>query len=624
MNRLIIEGKEADLTSKNVNINFQINYIGDISTRNSTFSNTIDLPRTSNNEAIFKMVSVVGSGGRAPYKRLRCTYIQDNITLINGGYLQLTEITPESFKCNVFDGIIDLAERIGAKTLEDLALPPQPVNMSTYTGTFTNTDGYIYALGRYDSTVEIGVFADIEWDINKQAPALFLHSLFDKILVDAGFTYEGDITTNADFKKEVITLAKGFRVVNSTKLIDVSSSIVADSYPFNNSPDNFRLTLEGDPNLKMTVQGDRIVSLASQDITMKIKAYNNLGNAEGVVNIYKNGVIVHTETLFNNSSNPVEYEVTLNGLISGDYIEFEGDGYRYDDNFPSANYAINLKVEVFEDTLTPSVDVKSSVGSTIKQIDILKDIMQRYALILKPDVDNKNHLYFKGIESLLNNRGDAIDLTDRFDYEKGVKYTGNVAKNNTAEYNYVETILNKSSDSTLIVDNEHLPATKTLFKSPWTISGKEREREDEDDNNSPVIPTYDVFLWKSKLEKEGTPQERRVYEELEIKNRIFRVDTYSNPTKFVYLGNVTTVPTTPILSLNSINMDNFLLKNYPSFNNLMNDYKEITVQMNLNTIDLLKMDFFKLVYLKQYQAYFYLQRYTNNGEVKLLQINKFI
>lgn len=609
MNRLIIEGREADLIQKPININFQINYIGDLSTRNSTFSNTIDLPRTSNNEAIFEMIGVMGSASRAPYKNLRCTYIQDNITLINNGYIQLKEMTDTTFKCNILDGLIDLAERLKGKTLEDLTFSDvnHTLNMTTFSASQSNTEGYIYATADYGKGTNGGIIK-----IEGQAPALFLHSLFSKILIENGFFFEGSIFQNPSFLEEVITVNKGYDILDveltPTNVGNGSTNEVSNSYTgagarFITSDHNIQSYTSASGDL--TRFSNVLVSTSDQRFKIDLNIYSNNFNGQSFFKTLVNGGVANTVEMIQDGYQTYTKTIYLE-VNAGDQISFQTQSVIQNDEPNTFNPPCTAQASftIIKETGGQFIDLKKLVGNKIKQIDLLKDVMQRYGLMMKVDDVDKRLLKFITFEELLSDRSGAIDLSKNFNALKNTDFTTIYAKENTAEYKYGSDISEPTKDGVLKIDNDVVKPTDSLFKSPYEIS--------------PVALNSAFFfvpIWE--------PQDSD-FKTKEITNRIFKTKPTTGTKAFNFFGSSSnTITNAKALTLDNVGMQYYLDTYYPSLRNLMNTYKELTVSMNLSIIDMLRMDFFKLVYLKQFQAYFYLQRYTNNGEVKLLQITNF-
>jgi len=209
MNRIIVNGEDLDMyPDDNVNLNIRVNDLDDISTRNSTFSNTVKIPATDKNKRIFNYLGVIGNQSRKPYEKIRCHYISNDLPLINDGYLQIKTTTNKEFSIVLFDGVIDLGEVINGLNIGDLDIITSFNHTRTealVVDSLDNTSGYTYALAYYveNSTP----FNKIT--VSEMLPMIFVKTVLASIITEAGYTYSGGIFDNVDFAKEVFTMQEG-------------------------------------------------------------------------------------------------------------------------------------------------------------------------------------------------------------------------------------------------------------------------------------------------------------------------------------------------------------------------------------------------------------------------------
>lgn len=209
VSRIIVEGEVLDLyPNERISLNLTLNDLGDVSTRNSSYSNTVKVPKTSKNQKIFEFLGVVGSTSQSPYKKVKCSYLVSGLPIITEGHLKVTRTTEEDYHIVLFDGIIDLDERIAGKKLTDLeylSSLSHDKNLNNVVASMDNTDGYIYSPAKF---VENLPFTGVIY-IDESFPFLFVHNLIRAIISEAGYTYSGDIFDDEEFKKEVISLRTG-------------------------------------------------------------------------------------------------------------------------------------------------------------------------------------------------------------------------------------------------------------------------------------------------------------------------------------------------------------------------------------------------------------------------------
>jgi hypothetical protein len=214
---IIVEGERLDLyPNSSVSLNVKLNDISDISTRNSTYSNTSKVPATSRNKKIFGFLGVSGNKSVAPYRKLNCRYFKNGLAVIVDGYIQVTKTTDKEFYFVLYDGVIDLSEKLLDKKIGDLAGVAILNHTRTSSGvqlSLGNVEGYIYAVQRNH---KINLSDDINGvdlpagiTLNRFMPSFFVKTIFTLILDEAGYEYEGEIFDNLEFADEVFTMSKG-------------------------------------------------------------------------------------------------------------------------------------------------------------------------------------------------------------------------------------------------------------------------------------------------------------------------------------------------------------------------------------------------------------------------------
>jgi len=137
---LRISNQLVDIIPNTINRTLQINDLGSASDRQSNYSNTVKLPMTDRNKLIFEFLGVIGNTSRAPYKELPCSYSVNGIPLIING-LAVIEATSDVYEVVIYDGLIDLSERLKGKTISDLNY--SDLNHFLNVPNFTNSFNYI-------------------------------------------------------------------------------------------------------------------------------------------------------------------------------------------------------------------------------------------------------------------------------------------------------------------------------------------------------------------------------------------------------------------------------------------------------------------------------------------------
>lgn len=202
-----------------VPLTFSISDIKDISKRKGTFSKSIVLPGTKNNNILLNNyfdVNIV-SGTFNINKIVNCAIIQDGITILDNAIMQLVSVNisqpsvPQGrieYTVLIKDTASDLFTNINNKYLSDLDFSNlnHIYNAQNVISSFNNTisDGYKYVMP-FNSPNLDQFGADAVFDLIEFSPGIYAKQYFDKIFTGAGYTYNwSDALTKYRFDKLII------------------------------------------------------------------------------------------------------------------------------------------------------------------------------------------------------------------------------------------------------------------------------------------------------------------------------------------------------------------------------------------------------------------------------------
>lgn len=631
--QLYINGHEVDIYPEGINLNLQINDMGSAQDRQSSYSNTIRLPKTSKNQMVLGFLGTPGSMSRVPYTQLPCRYVVNGVPIVISGMVEV-RATAGDYEVVIYDGVIDLTERLKDVTLSDLNYSDlnHYLSSANYTDSFGNTSGYIYGiadfgLGRYK--------------IERQVPSIYTHTLWQKAFQKAGVNYFGSFfNTNEDFKTEVVTPPQGYEVQDIAQTITLMGNYQTDTVShFESSNDyifeadeyfNHAVTFSH-PDLTWGINGQIIVN-KTMNLQMDINVDYNSNEGYNQFHVKLNGGTTDAVHL-----DPTKTVLTIDlnmSVVEGDIITFmiSGSDTGYDDGTSDegttldggatiesqyyVDYTAQADVTFSEATGGFLVDFNTIMGNT-PVLALIKDVMQRYGLVLKPIRGTKDYEFIQ-FEELLNDRTGADDWSDKVVDISGEEYGVKYAKVNTASYSYHEDIQVPTHDGALTIDNTNTEPEKTLFKSPYQIPITVGRYKNE--------PLYSHPVWEQKEEDGQT-----VIKVKENKIKTFRikmVDGSHSVTYFNDTNGVTHPGPVPMLSLDNMEMQYFLNVYYKAFGLCINTYKEVDALMNLSMLDIYGLDFFKMKYIKQMGKFYYLNKvqFKAGGvvsKVKLIEINEF-
>lgn len=113
---------------------FESASVAELQDQNASWSYTINLPRSANNEAIFKSSGVPFSNTNKPYQRFLCNVYADGIQIIRRGVLFIDSTDESVYHVQIISGIADIFERMKDISLADLVadwvgvLPMPPIS----------------------------------------------------------------------------------------------------------------------------------------------------------------------------------------------------------------------------------------------------------------------------------------------------------------------------------------------------------------------------------------------------------------------------------------------------------------------------------------------------------------
>lgn len=255
---VFIENQRLDITEGlSTLLNFTIDDIKDIGSRNTPFSKTIILPGTTNNNIQFGHIFDVRVSNlyditqdNVGYnfnvtKQANCVIFNNHIQVFKG-ILRLMKIVildgvPE-YECAVFGELGGLINSIGNAKLEDLdfSLYDHIYSIANVTGSWDsfNGSGVVYPLADYGNVST----NKIDYQLKALRPALSIKQYIDKIFESAGYKFTCDLFNTARFKNLIVpNNQKGFRRL-SDNLLDVYTTsgylAISNLGPF--SPQNVK------------------------------------------------------------------------------------------------------------------------------------------------------------------------------------------------------------------------------------------------------------------------------------------------------------------------------------------------------------------------------------------------
>lgn len=615
--RLIINGQDIELFP-NVTIarTLQVNDIGSPQTRQASYTNTFNIPRTSSNTKIFDMLGVIGTDSNIPYQKNEAYLYDDSgFCLVYKGWAVISE-TANDFKCNIYDGIIDFYKAIENKTLGDLDLSAlthikTPAEVAS---TQNKSKPYVYIVGDYNGDSTSLDPTDIKSDY--LIPSVKIPWIWEKIEAFTGYQLNGTFKTNTDFTNLYLTFPK-------------------------NTPPTLETNILVSSDLEVSAPGsvtfvDRIVYALIDSTTVYNSTKINLGIDKKTITSLQAISISVTFVINPNLTVPSAVPYTPYAIFNGQRFLCDGTSrtlsniYNLFDFYQQINFPFQVDFELdqeFTGTLTipnifQSVTIKELVsetsgfkefgGMTIKQF--ISEILWRFNLTMFAD-KYSNQYTLKYLSEIVN--APSIDWSDKFDSLGSENYIyGNYAQRSYLRYKYNE--VNDFNDFYLSIQNENLPDLNTIIQS---------------DAYSPEFEISKNLGFDSKLykfwDKEIKDNSTVTYKSLQGRKYFLRATQVNTSVDFIS-DDLSTSQASSLYqkeNFTGLSFTEIVNSYYSEMAFLLNQSKVLNVTLRLTEIDIVNMDFSKPVYIKQLGGSFLVNKIQNfipfrDTKVELIKISK--
>lgn len=449
---IFIENRRLDI-SENIStlLNFAIDDIKDFSERSTTWSKTVILPGTANNNKLFGHIFQIGQANNTDdvldnvgynfnaTKAASCIVFQDQMQTFKG-ILRLMQINITKgqieYEVSLFGELAGLNVALSGSLLEDL-------DFSAYDHTYDETEiiaswANTNGTGVYYPLIDYGTYSLLkaDWDIRTFRPALHVREYIDKMFTAAGFRWTSALFDTARFKTLIIphnqkTLQSNVsQVLTSSKtgsqlLIDTGSgdpsSIVewetylAGGFSYSSGVFTYTAPTTITTSLSIYVNGTRYSPFAG--------SFN--------MSVRKNGVAIETQT-FSTSASVIDfvYSATVPvTLATGDTIDIFAE-------YVSGGLGMLVTAEVLDTsmiitsdipTLLPvavggTVTVNDTIPKNVRQVEFLLGIIKLFNLYCYESINDSRLIYITPyIDFYSTDSTDSVDWTYKLNRDKTIR-----------------------------------------------------------------------------------------------------------------------------------------------------------------------------------------------------------
>ena len=315
-----------DVGDFDISFNYSFNDIRDITKRNGSYSKTLSLPGTKNNNFVLGGLFDINSDYSLFNPNIKVdAKVVVNSEVVMNGYLLLNSIDKLNnvdsqgnsivYNVAIFSNNIDLLQALGEKTIGDL------VSLSDYDHFFTQQniedswqhtyeDAYVYPMYSSTQYPKTSLYTEIHF-----YPALFYKKVLDLIIQEAGFGWDGSFKNdNEQFEKEIIPYVGGVtEVLNESELAQryVEVKTAANSVKsFGDANQAISYTLPNVPRVDFDTTVQDVSNQFQLNLDVLIAAFGITTSIEAVID-FDLQAFVFTDVSIDDPNDPCNVDITF-------------------------------------------------------------------------------------------------------------------------------------------------------------------------------------------------------------------------------------------------------------------------------------------------------------------------
>ena len=569
-------------------------------------------------------MGIIGNNSNIPYKKNECyLYSETGECFIYKGWAIITQ-TSNDFKCNVYDGNLEIYKAIENKTLSELDLTALQHNktLAEVLSTFDNSKPYKYILADYNGK---SMYSTNIINIDYLIPSVKASFLVEQIEMLTGFTLSGTYRNNPDFVNLFMTYPNGVTPTDlGTTDIFYSNNLEADIPTLHVITQSLmnELTISDaigttwqTTNFTSTQNNTVVIEITSQFMASAIDDYGVAYYTDAKLFMLKNAVQYFVGYVAGNNSPTLVTSTYQTTIDISDEISFYVDGYASGTTTITGSFS-DIKIKKYNTAIISFTDVLKEF--TIK--DFLDEILWRFGLTLFKD-KYLNKYEFKTLPEIIDTTV-AIDWSDKFVSLNSEKYTyGSYAQRNYFKYKYTQTDA-IYHDGYIDVSNDNLEDSKTVIQSKIY---------------APELSISLLLGFKSRVYKlwNKEPSEDGIikYKDLSAHFYFIKSVNYTFPAPILIgserLTNTNTIASAPIDSYKGLPFTEIIVNNYQDLKTIIQEAKLLSCSMWLKDEDIIDIDLSRTYYIKQLGGYFIINKINNfvphtKTNVELIKVNKTI
>lgn len=662
---LIVNDEALELSDTKLSLTFQAQDLGDISEKLGSYSRSFVIPATSKNRRLLDNAFTFQSSTTIPYSTIPAILKMNGIEIKQGNIIIENDgLSLNAIRLTFYTGNSTFFQRINAIQLSDICMKElehywwddNVIGAREY-----NTRDYFYPIISYDDG-NLGVSPTFNRaKTNYLLPSVKASYILDKISNYLGYAIWGDILNTDLFRDTFFPFSNGdfFRDKNysrrntwktgkpdlqsiatgsGSEFYDLSVANFLDGLPVRLDDSCGFISISSSQILgcadkckihyKLTFDFTKLSSVGSNlDIVIPIYNGFNVANTritnltsttiDTVTGIVYTGFLLSTDSIrlgsFPSASNPMtttiefdqEYEAhsyirfrySMNGGVDVTNLELtstfiEDLGTLEDDRLIEHNR--KLDSDFTRSIVSAMSFVESqSVGSFIKTL------AQLYGCILIANEEDRTVEFFS-FQKLYDNIGYAKDWTNKVVNINSCNWTtrsGKYGQLNYFRYDNEEGVSESEGQYIMNIEDTTLVASATIIKPPLSATVNVLKLLGTDyliPQISRITPGFEV---------DNSSAKQRIL----VLSSIDRSITYFNQS-----GAISTESGCVTGYFDQYDFNAYLFDAaYRLLTSVTTQYKELTVPLMLNAVDIQQLDFRIPIYLEQFNAHFYITKISD-------------
>jgi hypothetical protein len=452
MTRILIENYDLDVDKRLSNqITYSVNDLKNIDTKTTSFTKTIILPGTANNNALLGNIfefnnanftnddtANIGYNFNAS-KTAKCSILIEGMVVIKGVF-KLLEIVIDGknveYECSIVGELGGFSMKLAGNTLEqlDFSAYNHTYSIANITASWNNDNagaGYYYPLidyGNYSTAALFSTNAKKYWQFKTFRPALFVKEYLDKIFAAAGYTYDCALFSTDRFKRLIIPHNQKLLTTLSTLQLKLNGKVATYTGASNWKWDVITAgSFTGDINGEVWTYNGAApitvninVSLSGQVISQTIAgtfAFELIKNSTVIGSVSVTTPIVPPSFTFSAKKiNATSITLTTGNSI---YVRYPVGQITSLRQISSSLQIDSIYPNLVPINLSDNVTINDSIPKNILQKDFFASILKLFNLYVDENRFSEKHLIIKPYVDYYD--GSVEDWSDKIDKGKQIR-----------------------------------------------------------------------------------------------------------------------------------------------------------------------------------------------------------